>query len=183
MTTQPTLQMSEAVVAPDCSIISGATKCTSDRNSSTETDKRTPIWTPDDCSVLYTSCLCGHSEIRQLDRSIFVGEDVGALDVAMNNTLVVQIDEPFQHLRDVHCHQVFRKLSESLGDVVQRTILTEPKGISLEKIREETMVLLKDDVEKLACLDEPLVLDNVRMLKLLVHWFRRVKSRTSHSNS
>ena len=38
------------------------------------------------------------------------------------------------------------------------------------------MAPLEDDVEKLACLDETLVLDNVKMLKLLVLWFKRVKS-------
>ena len=32
------------------------------------------------------------------------------------------------------------------------------------------MAVLKNDVEKLACLDETLVLDNVGMLKPLIRW-------------
>lgn len=46
----------------------------------------------------------------------------------MDNTLVVEVDEPFEDLGDVHSYEVFRELAESLGDIVERAVLTESGG-------------------------------------------------------
>lgn len=54
---------------------------------------RTPVRTPNDSRIGYTSRLCSNTEIRQLHRAILVGEDVRALDIAVDNTLVVEIQQ------------------------------------------------------------------------------------------
>jgi hypothetical protein len=67
-----------------------------------------------------------NTKIRQLDSPILIGEDVGSLDIAVDHTLVVEIDQSLQHLGDVHRYEVFRKLAESFGDGVKGTVLAEP---------------------------------------------------------
>jgi len=52
----------------------------------------------------------------------------------MNDTLVVQVDQPFQHLGYVHSYEVFWEFPESLANVVQRTVLAESaRHIGLRK--------------------------------------------------
>lgn len=113
--------MSEAVVAPDCSMTSGATWIvvrTSKRYMTLE--PLTPIWTANHCVVRDSSCgRTSDSKVGKLYTPILVGQDIGTFDVAVNDTLIMQVDEPFQHLGDVHCYEIFRKLSESFAYSVQ----------------------------------------------------------------
>lgn len=66
----------------------------------------------------------------------------------MNDTLVVEIHEPFEHLGDVNAHEVFRELAESLANVMEGSILA----------------ILEDNVQIFARLDVSFVLDDVGML-------------------
>lgn len=88
---------------------------------------RTPVRTPHDSSIHNTPRPRRHSEICELDRPIFVGEDIRALDIAMDNTLVVQVHQTLQDLRDIHRYEVFWELAKLLDDVVEGSILAEPR--------------------------------------------------------
>ena len=53
---------------------------------------RTPVWTPDDriiTSCAGGSCIARDTEIGELHCAIFGRQDVGALDVSVDHTLVV----------------------------------------------------------------------------------------------
>jgi hypothetical protein len=89
--------MSEAVVAPHCSITSGATGLC-DASVDTRVDKawggRTPVGAPDDSVVARSASRCRiarDTKVGKLDGTIFGCQDVGALDVAVNNALIVQV--------------------------------------------------------------------------------------------
>ena len=79
---------------------------------------RTPVGTPNDSSIHYASRPRGHTEICQLDCAILVREDVGALDVAMDDTLVVEVEETLEDLRDEHGDEVLGELAKLLEDRV-----------------------------------------------------------------
>lgn len=99
-------QMSDAVLAPACSITSGAT-ADSNRKvvslNSIQLDRvrglllRTPVRASNDCEVVDPSG-CGDAEVCELDAAVLVGEDVGALDVAVDDSLLVKILQSFQDL-------------------------------------------------------------------------------------
>ena len=66
-------------------------------------------------------------------------EDVGALDVAVHNTLLVEVCQPLQHLHDVHRREALRERAK-LGradDVGQAALLH----------------VLQDDVQVALCLE------------------------------
>jgi|SRR5882762_1408160 len=87
----------------------------------------TPIRTPDHRVICNSSGGCARdTKVSQLDTAIFIGEDICPLDISVDYTLIVKIYKPFQYLRDVYCHEIFGKLSETLADIVQRPILTKP---------------------------------------------------------
>ena len=88
--------MSEAVVAPDCSMTSGATANQSQSLKLTVLRVRTPIWAPHNGIVSdRTSCRARYTEIRQFDTSVLVRQDVGSLYVAVDDTLIVQVHQAF----------------------------------------------------------------------------------------
>jgi hypothetical protein len=87
---------------------------------------RTPVGTPNNSSIHYASRPRSYTEICQLDCAILVGEDVGALDIAMDDTLVVEVEQTLENLRDEHGDEVLRELAKLLEDRVQRSILAEP---------------------------------------------------------
>lgn len=125
-------QISDAVVAPDCSMTSGATAKSVSTWAPVRVATRTPVWTPHDRVVAYGTrggATC-NTKIRQLHTTILVREDICALDIAMDDTLVVQIHEPFQDLRDVYTDQCFGELPELLANVVERAILAESTRVS-----------------------------------------------------
>jgi hypothetical protein len=68
----------------------------------------------------------GNTKIGQLDTTIFVCEDVGAFDVAMYDTLIMQINKPMQNLRNIDRDETLRELAKALADIVQRAILAIP---------------------------------------------------------
>lgn len=84
--------MSEAVVAPDCSITSGATVVlVNDGKEFTGSRDRTPVWTAYNCSIAHGasgSAAC-NTEVSKFNTSIFVSEDICAFDVPMNDALIM----------------------------------------------------------------------------------------------
>jgi hypothetical protein len=84
----------------------------------------TPVWAPNDCAVANLSG--GNSEIGQFHSPILIGEDVGTLYVTVYYTLIMEVNEAIEYLRNVHRHQVFREFSEPLANIMQRTILAVP---------------------------------------------------------
>ena len=92
---------------------------------------RTPVRTPNDSSIHYTSRPRSHTEIRQLDRTILVGEDVGALDVAVDDTLVVEVQQTLEDLRDEYGNEVLGEFSKVLADAVQRSVFAVPGGLAM----------------------------------------------------
>ena len=81
---------------------------------------RTPIWAPNDLVLPNPgSCrITGDAKVSQLDTTVLVREYVGALDVAVYDTLVMEVHEAFQHLGDVYADQGFWELAETLAYVV-----------------------------------------------------------------
>ena len=75
------------------------------------------------------------------------GQDVGALDVAVHDALVVEVREPLQHLRDVDRHEALREDAEAVG---------------LDHRRQGAVLhVLQDDVQVGARLEGADVLDDV----------------------
>ena len=112
---------------------------------------RTPIWASHYRIVVRSSsgrCITCNAKVCKLHSAVLGREDIRSLDVAMDDTLIMEVDESFQDLRDVDRDEVLRELAESLADVVQRPVLAE----------------LENDVEELARLHKALVLDNVGVL-------------------
>jgi hypothetical protein len=82
----------------------------------------------------------GNTEIGQLDTAIFVCEDVGSLNVAVYNTLIMQINKPIQNLRNIDRDETLGELAKAFTDIVQGAILAIPihemrRGIEDEKQR------------------------------------------------
>ena len=89
----------------------------------------TPVRTADDFIVATCPRRRGacDSKVRQLHASVFVRQDIGTFDVAVDHTLIVQVHQTLQDLRDVHGNEWFGKLAEALAYVVQRAILAESR--------------------------------------------------------
>ena len=91
-------QISDAVVAPHCSMTSGATGYISHISQTrcgineVRWTVRTPVWTPDDRIITCCAsggCIARHPKIGELHCAVFGRQDVGALDVSVDHTLVV----------------------------------------------------------------------------------------------
>lgn len=81
---------------------------------------RTPIWAANDGVVSHTVCsITCYTEVGKFNGSILVREDVGALDISMDDTLVVEIDQSLEYLRYIDCDKVFWEFTESFEDSVQ----------------------------------------------------------------
>ena len=88
-----TYHISEAVVAPDCSITSGATEKEFEYHSANNhSQELTPVRTSHYSSIRYTTRLRSNPKVRQFNGSIFVREDIGAFDISMNDTLVMEVN-------------------------------------------------------------------------------------------
>lgn len=73
-----------------------------------------PVWSADDLRllVLATGERAGRdAKVGKLDSAVLGGEDVGALDVAVDDTLVVEVLEALKDLGHVDADQVFRELA------------------------------------------------------------------------
>ena len=57
-----------------------------------------------------------YTKIRKLDKTLFGGENVGSLDISVDNALFVKIQEAMQYLRHVKPDQVFGEFTKVLGD-------------------------------------------------------------------
>lgn len=59
------------------------------------------------------------SKVSKLYTAILISQDIRALYITMDDTLVVQVYEPFQDLTDVDRYQVLWKFTEAFADIMQ----------------------------------------------------------------
>ena len=93
--------------------------------------RRTPVRAPDDCVVARCTSGCRgtrDTKVGKLYGAIFGRQDISALNVAVNDALIVQVHETLENLRDIDSYEILRKLSESFANIVQRTVLAESGG-------------------------------------------------------
>jgi hypothetical protein len=87
----------------------------------------TPVRTTDHGCVINTRSSCAsHSEIRELDRAVLIGKQVCALNIAVDDTLVVQVHKALEDLGDVDGDEVLREFAKSFTYGMKGSILTEP---------------------------------------------------------
>lgn len=86
-----------------------------------------PVWGANDTCFIHASSLGSHTEICEFDEAFFGGEDVGAFDITMDDTLFVEIVQSIEYLRHVDCNQVLWELAEILQNLVKGTVLAIPK--------------------------------------------------------
>jgi hypothetical protein len=79
----------------------------------------TPIWAPDHCIIRDSSCrrTCD-TKVSQLDAAILVRKNIRSFDVSVDYTLIVQIHEPLQDLRNIYGHEVLGELSKLFADIM-----------------------------------------------------------------
>ena len=96
---------------------------------------RTPIWATDNRIVANStrSGAARHTKIGELHAPILVREDVRTFDISVDHTLVMEVHEPFEDLRDVHPDKRLRELAKLLADVVERAVLAKPAPLSIER--------------------------------------------------
>lgn len=132
--------------------------------------RRHPIRRSYHTRLIQPRLLCSHTEVGQLYQPLLGCQDVGALDVAVDDTLLVQVQQAVEDLGHVEGDEVFRKLAEVLADAVQRPVLAVPAKLApiLPSIPVcMAMHLLQDYVQTLGALDEAVVLDDVGMVEVL----------------
>jgi hypothetical protein len=91
---------------------------------------RHPVGGADDAGLVQARLFGGDAKVGQLDESFLCCEDVGTLDVSMNNTLLVEVEQAVQDLGHVQGNEVFGKLAEVFADAVQRAVFAVPVGVS-----------------------------------------------------
>jgi hypothetical protein len=89
-----------------------------------------PVWGADDAGLVQAGLLRRHTKVSQLDEALLGGEDVGALDVTVYDTLLVEVEEAVKDLRHVQGHEVFGELSKVFADGVQGPIFAVPGRVS-----------------------------------------------------
>ena len=96
---------------------------------------RTPIWATDDRIVADgpRSSAARHTKIGELHAPILVREDVRTFDISVDHTLVMEVHEPFEDLRDVHPDKRLRELAKLLADIMEGTVLAKPSSMNTEK--------------------------------------------------
>ena len=62
---------------------------------------------------------CRNTEICQFHQAVLCGQDVCALDIAVNHSLVVEIEQAVQNLCQVNPHQVFREFPKVFANAMQ----------------------------------------------------------------
>jgi hypothetical protein len=101
-------------------------------------NRLTPVWAPYDriiASGAGGGSITRDAKVGEFDSAIFGRQDVGALDITVDDTLVMEVYKTIENLRYVDGDQVFWELSESLADVVQRAVLAESSEGRSEKKR------------------------------------------------
>ena len=89
-------------------------------------DIRTPVGTSHDGIVTDTRrCTTCNAKVSEFDASVLVCKDISTLDVSVNDTLIVQVYQSFQDLRNIDRYEVFWKLSKAFADVVEGAVFTE----------------------------------------------------------
>lgn len=130
---------------------------------------RTPVWTAHHLVITHRNGrrIPRNSKVCQLHAAVLIREDIRPFDVAMDDTLVVEIHKTLQNLRDIHPNECLRELAESLANIMKRAILAESTGtFSKTSICAFDLppYALQDYVQELARLLETLVLDDIWML-------------------
>src|SRR4051794_20294770 len=71
-----------------------------------------PVWGPHDLGLLvWPSKRAGRdAKVSKLDGAVLGRQDVGTLDISVNNTLIVEILQTLEDLRHVHTDEIFREL-------------------------------------------------------------------------
>jgi hypothetical protein len=89
-----------------------------------------PVRSAHDTRLVETGLLGSDTEIGQLDQSLFRCKNIGALDVSMYDTLLVEVEQTVEDLGHVQSDEVFGELAEVFADAVQRAVLAVPVNIS-----------------------------------------------------
>jgi hypothetical protein len=109
-----------------------------------------------------------YAKVGELYQTFFRGQDVGALNVPMYDTLFVEVEQSIEDLRHVQTNKVLGELPKVLADGVEGTILAVPgvaSGLDRRSKPGNTRDSLQNDVEGFCRLHEAVVLDDVGMLE------------------
>ena len=76
-------------------------------------EEQTPIWCASNVTSAFAGELvtCGHAKVGDLDGAVRADKQVGALDVTVDDTLMVKVLETKEHLLEVRAHQQFREVA------------------------------------------------------------------------
>ena len=80
----------------------------------------TPIRTSNDGIIFPRArrSLACYTKVGKLHRPVLISENICSFDIAMYDTLIMQIDQTLQHLRYVHGNQVLWEFAESFDDIM-----------------------------------------------------------------
>lgn len=92
-----------------------------------------PIRRANDTRLVQARLLCSDAEVGQFNKAFLCSQDIGALDIPVYDTLLVEVQETVEDLGHVKGDEVFRKLAEVLADAVQRAVLAIPGHVSSRK--------------------------------------------------
>lgn len=113
----------------------------------------------------------GDAKVGQLDSAIFRRQDVRALDIPVDDTLVVEILKALENLCHVDADEVLRELAVCLTDRMQRAVLAVPAQQSAARVSPAHPIYWSDvleyDVQTVLRLDEANVFDDVVMVEVL----------------
>ena len=87
-------------------------------------DEQTPIWCASNVAGPFAGELvaCGHAKVGDLDGAVRTDKQVGALDVAVDDTLVVEVLEAKEHLLEVSAHQQLGEIAAFAKKRAQRAV-------------------------------------------------------------
>lgn len=74
---------------------------------------------------------CRNTKVCQFNLTVLGRQNVGALDIPMDDTLIVEVKETLENLCHVYTDEVFWELAKVLADRVQRAIL----AVSVHRVR------------------------------------------------
>lgn len=69
---------------------------------------------------------CRDTKVCQLDRAIFCGEDICALDISVDDTLIVEILQSLKDLCHVYADEILGKFAVFFANRVQGSIFAVP---------------------------------------------------------
>lgn len=81
-----------------------------------------PVRRAHDARLVQARLLGSHAKVGQLDKALFCGQDVGALDVSVYYALLVEVEQAVEDLGHVEGDEVFWEFAKVLADGVQRPV-------------------------------------------------------------